>query len=299
MTATKRSYQHAHDYQKVGDFLIRHHCPGNQDGNWLQPAWEYMHSHPNLDQSSLDKIGMWEENGELVALVTYESELGEAFVQIHPAYTALKPALLEHAEQNLTGANEQGVCFLRVYVNDWDMEFQQEVQGRGYRRDEDYDRPMSALAIPDPFPEIPVLPGYRVISLQDDNNLHKVHRVLWRGFNHEGEPPEEGLAWRRQMQSAPNFQPALNIVVEAPDGNFACYAGTWYEPVNRIAYVEPVATDPAYRRLGLGRAAVLEGVRRCGQLGAHTAYVGSDQLFYLALGFKKLFTIQCWIKEFN
>ena len=98
------------------------------------------------------------------------------------------------------------------------------------------------------------------------------------------------------MQSGPNFRPELNIVVRAPDGNFVSYSGTWFEPTNRIAYVEPVATDPDYRRRGLGKAAVLEGIRRCNVLGATVAYVGSDLAFYRALGFAKLHTSQCWTK---
>ena len=73
----------------------------------------------------------------------------------------------------------------------------------------------------------------------------------------------------------------------------------WYEPVNRIAYVEPVATDPDYRRIGLGKAAVWEGIRRSGELGAEVAYVGSDQLFYKSIGFKVLYKSNCWIKHFN
>jgi predicted N-acetyltransferase YhbS len=59
----------------------------------------------------------------------------------------------------------------------------------------------------------------------------------------------------------------------------------WYEPGTDYALVEPVATDPDYRLMGLGRAAVLEGVIRCGKLGAKRAYVGSSQQFYYNIGF--------------
>jgi predicted N-acetyltransferase YhbS len=61
----------------------------------------------------------------------------------------------------------------------------------------------------------------------------------------------------------------------------------------------PVATDPQYRRMGLGRAAVLEGVRRCAALGARRAYVGSDQAFYQALGFRKVYDSQGCVKVFQ
>jgi predicted N-acetyltransferase YhbS len=73
----------------------------------------------------------------------------------------------------------------------------------------------------------------------------------------------------------------------------------WYEKANRIAYVEPVATDPDYRRMGLGKAAVWEGIRRCGVEGATVAYVGSDQRFYHAIGFKTLYYSNCWVKKYE
>jgi predicted N-acetyltransferase YhbS len=140
--------------------------------------------------------------------------------------------------------------------------------------------------------------GFRLLSLAEENDLEKINRVLWRGFNHPGEPPAEEIAGRKKMQSTPNFRKDLTIVVEAPDGSFVSFCGTWYEPANRIAYVEPVAADPDYRRMGLGKAAVLDGIRRCAACGATTAYVGSDEPFYQALGFKRIYTSECWTKSF-
>lgn len=49
-------------------------------------------------------------------------------------------------------------------------------------------------------------------------------------------------------------------------------------------------------RLGLGRAAALEGIRRCAALGAREAYVDADLPFYQSMGFKKLFVSECWVK---
>ncbi len=88
-------------------------------------------------------------------------------------------------------------------------------------------------------------------------------------------------------------------MVESPKGDFVAFGGLWFDPVNRISFVEPVATDPEYRGMGLGTAVVLEGVRRCSELGATVAYVGSDLPFYQAMGFKKLFTLNCWFRTFS
>lgn len=221
---------------------------------------------------------------------------------MHSQYRYLKREMLDYAEQNLCGLSESGNKELAIYINDFDEEMLELVKERGYVRYENIRPPhfgISQFVIPEPFPEIILPEGYKLKSLADDNNLDKIHRVMWRGFNHEGEPPEEGIAWRIQMQSSPNFRKDLTIVVEAPNGDFAAICGMWYEPKNKIAYVEPVATDPAYRRMGLGKAAVLEGIRRCGECGATVAFVESDQQFYLDIGFERRFIRHPWVKEFK
>jgi len=123
------------------------------------------------------------------------------------------------------------------------------------------------------------------------NDLCKLHRVLWRGFDHGDEPPDDGFEERTFMQSAPNYRKDLNIVVVAPDSNFVSYCGMWYEPINRIAYVEPVTTDPDYRRMGLGCTVVMEGIRRCGELGATVACVGATMIFIFQWDFTKHMTV--------
>jgi hypothetical protein len=130
-----RHYNGADDYQRVSDFLITHHQPGNRYGNWLEPMWEYMHFHPGLERSSLEKIGIWEQSGEVVAVAHYESVLGEAFFQFHPAYRHLREAMLDHAEANLTGISKKdGRKYLYAYVNDNASEFLALVQARGYEK---------------------------------------------------------------------------------------------------------------------------------------------------------------------
>ena len=299
MSVTFRGYQHPEDYQRVSDFLITHHQPGNKDGNWIEPIWEYMHGHPYLDGSSLEKIGVWEDGGQIVAVVHYESRLGEAFFQFHPAYRHLRKEMLEYAETNLTSISKKdGRKYLYTYVNDTDAELLSLVKERGYEKDAQGDRPMTKFDIPDPFPQINLPEGFRLTSLAEDCDWSKVHRVLWRGFDHGDDVPmnEEEFESRRKMFDTPKARRDLKIAVVAPDGNFIAFCGMFYEPTGRFAYVEPVATDPDYRRMGLGKAAVLDGIRRCAELGADTAYVGNELPIYTAIGFKKIHVSQCWLK---
>ncbi len=296
MTVRQRSFERTADFAAIGDFLTRLYRPGNRDGNWFQPVWEYAYTHPMFDDQAVERIGIWEDDDEIVAVATYESRLGEAFFMTDARYAHLKPEMLDYAEAHLAGVGADGRPYLKAYVNDFDEAFQAVVAARGYRLEPDEGRPTSQLEIPAPFPPVAVPAGFRVQSLADENDLGKIGRVLWRGFNHPGEPPAGGEADRRKMQSGPHFRLDLTMVAVAPGGDFVAYTGLWYDAVNRLAYVEPVATDPDYRRLGLARAALMEGIRRCGAEGATVAYVGSEQPFYRALGFKKVYTEDCWLK---
>jgi len=292
MSTTLRRYDHAADYGRIGRFLVRTY--GNEDGhvNWVQPRWEYMHYHPLIRDVDLSAIGVWEEAGRIVGVAHPEHAMGTAYFEIDPDQTALKGKMLTYAEERISTVIE-GMRHLRIFINDRDAAFQKLATERGYAK-RGGSEPMSQLPIPDPFPAPGVPEGFRLKSLAEDNDLHEVDRVLWRGFNHGDEPPEGGLADREFMQSAPNYRKDLQVVVEAPDGHFVSYCGMWYEPVHALAYVEPVATDPDYRRMGLGRTAVLEGIRRCGALGATVACVGTDMPFYLSLGFRVVYNRSAW-----
>ncbi len=299
MSIRVRSYQGPVDFRKIGQFLTETYQPEMQSGNWLQPRWEYMHYHPYLDESVLYKSGIWEDDGDIVGVAHCEFPLGEVYFEIYPDYGYLKPDMLEYAENHLYARQDDGQGYVTAFISAFDTEFEFIARLRGYEKREDNPDAGSQFMITHPFPVISLPEGYRFKSFQDDNNLVKIHRVLHRGFNHPGEPPEEGIEGRRRMQSAPNYRKDLNIVVEASDGDFASYCGMWYEETNKLAYVEPVATDPDYRGMGLGTAVVLEGIRRCGEQGATVAYVGTTRTFYTSMGFRRVITWYPWTKRFE
>jgi predicted N-acetyltransferase YhbS len=128
-------------------------------------------------------------------------------------------------------------------------------------------------------------------------------RVLWKGFNHElnGEGEfqftEEKERESKEAMLRPNVDLNLKVAAVAPDGNFAAYCGMWYDSEAGYAVIEPVATDPKYRKMGLGKAVVLEGIRRAGELGAKIAFVGSSQQFYYSIGLRPFSTATIWTKK--
>jgi GNAT superfamily N-acetyltransferase len=283
------------DLAAISDFLYGLYEPDNRDGNWLQPMWEWVY--PWFDDESVQRIGIWDDAGEIAAVVMYEQHLGEAFFQTDRAHAHLKPEMLAHAERHLAATRDDGTRYLKAYVNDFDTAFEDVVRSRGYVRGPGGHRPMLQFAIPRPFQRIHLPDGFVLKSLADSVDLAEVGCLLWRGFENPGEPSDAHLEAWKQVHPGPHFRADLTIIVEAPGGEPVSFAGLWFDPVNKIGYVEPVATDPDYRRMGLATAAMLEGIRRCAELGATVAYVVSDLPVYFAMGFEKLFSLDCWVKD--
>ncbi len=292
MRVISRDYQHESDYSRVGEFLVRTYRTRGRHINWLQPRWEYMHHHPLVRGIDLRPIGIWEANGEIVGVVHPEHRQGTVYFECDPRHPDLRWAMLQYAEENLASSSE-GTRMLRIFINDAHEEFCRAAVETGYLKDGGYEE-MSRFEISGPVAEPHVPPGFRIASLADDDDPWGMHLLLWRGFDHEGEAPAEGITDRQFMQSAPNFRKELNIVIVEPDGRFASYCGMWYEPCHRIAYVEPVATDPDFRLRGLGKAAVIEGIRRCARAGATVAYVGAVRPLYSSIGFRRIFNCSAW-----
>ncbi len=292
-----RPYNHLNDFSRVGDFLIETYQSGDKLYNWLQPRWEYMHFHPMIKQVDLSKIGIAEDGGEIMGVVHFEHAERQVYFQLRPGYEHIKPLLFDYAEENFKGISKSAGRLIRaIYINDFDTPLEEIVKSRGYQKWIDYGEDMSTYNLTKPVPAASLPQGFTLHSLADDLDLAKINRVLWRGFNHSGLAPEEEIQGRRESMQAPNFRKDLTIVVVAPGGEYVSYCGMWFVPQNEIAYIEPVATDPDYRRLGLGTAAVLESVRRVAKLGTEVVWVGSGLDFYLAMGFEKKFTTYPWVK---
>ena len=261
MKARARSYDRDCDYEAIGRFLVRTYDEEAVHRNWLQPRWEYMHYHPHIESRGVDlsACGVWENDGEIVGVAHFEDRRGVNYLEIDPRYATLRREMLDYATAYLWGEFKDGRA-VYVYLDDRDDEMHAIAKELGYEPRPDLAERTSTLETSHPFPAIRVPEGFRIQSLADEFDVRKVHRVMHRGFNHPGEPPEDELESRRRKLSAPNFRRDLTIVAAAPSGDYVSFCGTWMDYDNRVCYVEPVATDPDYRRMGLGTAVVLEGV---------------------------------------
>ncbi|RCX16700.1 acetyltransferase (GNAT) family protein [Fontibacillus phaseoli] len=280
------------DSDRIRNFLI---TLGTAEFTYAR--WDWMITHTSLDQSAVGKIGMWEHRGALVGVATFDCQLGTAYCLTLPAYSSLKKEMLQYAEDHFAKNGE-----FSIVIADTDYDFQQMAAELGYIATKH--RENDSVFYPDATPvqyELP--PGFTLTGLDESLDLFQYGRVLWKGFNHElngeGEylhTPEHEQALKAEMLR-PHVDLKLKVAAITSDGNLAAYCGMWYEPEVGYAVVEPVATDPAFRKQGLGKAVVLEGIRRVHSLGAKTVLVGSSQTFYYRIGFRPYASATLWRKK--
>ena len=292
-TVTHRRYRHTGfdgDHRAIRQFLLRIRDATPEFG-WGR--WEWAFCLPYLDWEHVDRIGIWEADGEVVGLATHESDLGDAYLAVDPRHrAAILPELVDHAVAELNNGSS-----IRIPVGEEEDDLARLLADRGFAP-QPWGEATAVLDLTVPHP-YELAPGYRVSSQAEGIDLARLNRCLWAGFNHEGPAPddEESMRWRLSSVSAPSHLAELNTFVIAPDGEYASYCGIFYDPSTDFLLVEPVCTMPEHRRRGCGRAAVLEAVTRAARLGARTAYVGSDQAFYYDLGFVPFHSSTWWQRE--
>jgi ribosomal protein S18 acetylase RimI-like enzyme len=112
----------------------------------------------------------------------------------------------------------------------------------------------------EPIPE-PLLPAgcqVRAVEPGEIPDRAAAQREVWRPWT-VGNVSDEDYA---HFMRLPGYDRELDVVAVAPDGVIAAYANGWIDPANRIGDLGPVGARPAYRRQGLTRAVLLEGLRR-------------------------------------
>lgn len=279
------------DYHKIREFLVN---LGYTEYTYAR--WDWMATHSYLDKSSVGKIGIWEDEGDIVGLATFDCKLGTAFCLTQKGYEYLKKDILLYAYENLSRDGQ-----FYIVISDRDIYFQDIAASLGFiatdEKESDAIFYVDKTSLDYKLPE-----GFHITTMKDTLDFYQYNRVLWKGFNHELDGQGE-LVYNKEVEQETyeemvrsNVDLNLKVAVVDSDGNFVSYCGMWYEPKAGFAIIEPVATDPAYRKLGLGKAAVLEGIKRASLLGAKKAIVGSKQQFYYSIGLRPLATSTYWKK---
>jgi len=235
-------------------------------------------------------VRLWEnENGDLLGFTW--SNFHEIMLQVSPrlasseAHELLEQMLgwgKERREALSTNGNAPS-----FYAFDDDLPLKNLFLRHKYQREEshmlhmhrDLDQPIPQAGLPD---------NWQVRHVAGENEFEQrvaLHREVWH-------PSKVTLESYRRLRTIAGYMPELDLVAVSPEGTFASYCICWLDPVSKIGEFEPVGTRSTYRGKGLGKAVMLEGLRRLKASGMQTAIVysgGSNQAsrkLYESVGFE-------------
>jgi len=172
------------------------------------------------------------------------------------------------------------------------------LERRGYTRWENdmvmFNRPLDSL----PVPQIP--PGFTIRSFGGESELEQYTALQRAAFD----STTMTVPWRRHTLHAPYYNPDLDLVAVAPDGQLAGFCIWWHAPKRKVAQIEPLGVHPTFQHLGLSQALMAEGFRRIAALGAESALVQTYSFSepalkaYEAAGFKVIAHELKYYKEY-
>lgn len=217
----------------------------------------------------------WEtENGSLAAIAHPYGD-GEIRVHIHPRFRTaeLENEIFAYSEVHFA---ENGRIIAPVFADD--VLRRVVLASRGFTQrpgwNHHYRRDLTG-ALPAPVPPA----GYVIRSMGDESEHASRSWCSWRAF-HADEPDSNydgDHSWYKNIQSAPLYRRDLDVVAATADGQIAGFCTIYYDDATRSAVTVLVGVAAEHWRRGLGKAILLEGLRRLQHLGCTRVFSTANE----------------------
>jgi GNAT superfamily N-acetyltransferase len=296
---------HRTDFIRIRDFLISTYAHFGKPLNWTIERWNFSISVARtMNGVSLEEwesqVAIWEQDQEIIGVVNAEGERdGEAFFQLSDTHLSLSilTEMFDFCESNL-GKMENGKRTIYLHIPPEFTNAQEIAVDRHYTK-LSATSPLSVYTLEQDL--CVNLPDGFSFAFGDNVGAFKKGQAHAQAFGYFNEKLylERSYIAFQQMMETPDYRADLDIHVLSPSNEVAAFATLWYDQYNRIANLEPVGTIPKYRKMGLGRACIEQLATKIKQEGATKIYVGSNQDFYLKVGFQAAVQYHIWMKELS
>ncbi len=165
------------------------------------------------------------------------------------------------------------------------------LEQHGFRYSGEFAEVNMLRSLAEPIPESVIPTGCQVRAVAGAGEIPDraaAQREVWQPWTVGNVSADDYAAFMR----LPGYHRELDVVAVAPDGVIAAYVNGWLDPVNRIGDFGPVGARSAYRRQGLTRGVLLEGLRRMQAAGMDRVCVSTGvsntpaRRLYESVGFK-------------
>ena len=282
-----RQFRLLADAPAVYQFMLEIYERGWRNGV-PAPFLEYALCSSWMDKSLVHRYRLWLDGDRIVALCFYENPVTDTYFSLRPGYEFLAEEMVAYAMTGMPGAGGEQ----RLVIFGGQDAVMEAARKAGWRQASAYHERVFdfAKSLDHPLPE-----GFRFAANPLDPA--KCSECCWKGFDHEAEEGPWGgdCESALHLMTAPHATHEYAVAIENEAGEYVCYAGMWWTAENKLAYMEPLCTVPAYRKKGLAAAALSECYRRTKALGA-THMTGGGDPFYERIGFEPEIEWTFWKK---
>jgi ribosomal protein S18 acetylase RimI-like enzyme len=267
MEITTRAFSGVADQDAVLD-LLRVCRAASRERNWPNVAAlrVSLMGCPTFDPTRDARL--WEDAaGQVCGFAMVWRPRNHLVFFVHPEASGgkVEPQIMAWAVQRTREiGKEQGERIrLRVRRPEGDAGLITLLERYGFDREEGcslrFTRPLDG---PIPEPELP--PGFTIRAVAGEAEVEARAALQREAFGTSRQTVESRLAFMRDSAYVPN----LDLVAVAPDRTLAAFVVGGIEPDEdlpgwpRHGFTDPLGTHPAFRRLGLARALLLEAFRR-------------------------------------
>lgn len=184
---------------------------------------------------------------------------------------AVRTWLIEGVIERLTAFMEPAGHGVWITVDERDTELRDRLSAAGLAHQPGDDM-VQMWQHPDRMPEAVPLPDGLRYTTAAERPAGMPHHLATRNGYH--------IAERLARQSL--YRLDLDLCIRADNGEVAAYCLCWLDAVNGVGLFEPVRTEDAWQRQGLGHALMTEGIRRLMGQGANLIKVSRDRSHHAA-----------------
>ena len=277
MTFTSRWYLQSSDLERIKALLMAGRARFRFGGyrHVGDVDWALWYGHYDADRTKT--IRLWEgESGTLAGYAMLVHAYFEFEVASHLRGSPLEETIVDWCETHVASTIDtvpaDGAVVASTDAFASDAERVTLLERRGYKPSTGYT--MFSRSLRDAVDDASLPTGYIVGHVRGAEDADQRAAAHFHAFSPGSKMT--GDAYRKFM-TAPGYRSELDSIVVAPDGTIAAYAMAWLDDANLVGEFEPVGTRPDFQRKGLGKAAMLRGLRALRDHGMEDAIVSTNE----------------------
>jgi mycothiol synthase len=316
-TLTMRAYAGEADLAPIAELLNLCDATDQLDDNYAVEDLRVEFGDPRLDAAN--DLRLWEDaGGQLVAFgqtwINREGEKvdGSVYVRVHPAArdSGLDDEIIAWGAERIRAAGPAAgkPAVMMSFARDHDTRMQAVLRNSGMVPIRSFFRMTRPLDKPIPAAELPA--GFTLRHVVSDADVAAWVDTFNQSFVDHWNFHPKTVADHSHWLQHPSYRPERDLVAVAPDGTFAAFCFCEIDAEDNArnnrseGWIAILGTRRGFRKLGLGRAMLLQGLHRLKADGVAVAKLNVDAenptgalRLYESVGFSMIYSGKSYSKE--